>query len=230
MAYPTTVDTLATNKGDTTDATAGTPTGGTASDHAGHHNALAGGVNAIEAELGALPKGTFTTVAARLNARLTCRKTADTTNATTTLTNVTDMVLPVATTALDYYFEFYVIWTTSTLGNTAQFAITCPAVTGYITYWQETMGGTTTVPSATGSTTAASMVSDSHHTASGSAGVQAGAASGTSPPALTTNYMTRITGILSNPSATGSIQLQHRSETAVTTTCRRGSYGELYIN
>jgi hypothetical protein len=218
--YPTTLDTWVTNY---TDATTSAAT------HATIHNNINDAVNKIEAELGTLPKGSFTNIANRLNARLTCRKTADTTNTTTTLANVTDMVLPVATTALDYYFEFYVVWTTNTAGTVAQFAVVTPAVTGYVVYWQETMGGTTTVPSATGSTTAASMVSDSHHTASASAGGQVGG-SAVSPPATGTNYITRITGILSNPSATGSIQLQHKSETAATTTVRRGSYGEIYIN
>jgi hypothetical protein len=222
--YPAALDTVTQLPNTWTDATLSATT------HATVHNNISDSIRAIETELGADPSGSFTSVASRLNARLTCRKTADTTNATVTLANVTDMVLPVATTGLDYYFYFYVIWTTSTLGNTAQFAVTVPAVTGYISYWIETMAGTTTVPTATGDLTATSFVSNSFHNASASATAAAGAASGTSPPALTTNYMTRISGILSNPSATGNIQLQHRSETAVITTCKRGSYGEVYIN
>ena len=59
MAYPTTLDNLATNKTDSTVA---------AGDHAAHHDALATAVNAIEAELGTTPRGSFASVAARLNA------------------------------------------------------------------------------------------------------------------------------------------------------------------
>lgn len=59
MAYPTTLDSLAANKGDTTDAIAGTPTSGSAGDHAAHHNSLATAINAVETELGTLAKGLY---------------------------------------------------------------------------------------------------------------------------------------------------------------------------
>lgn len=55
--YPTTLDSLATNK---TDATV------SSTDHPQHHDDLADAVNKIEAELGVLPKGSFADVATRL--------------------------------------------------------------------------------------------------------------------------------------------------------------------
>lgn len=59
MAYPNSLDNLATNKFDATVM---------AGDHPGHHDALASAVNAVEAELGLDPSGTFATVKARLDA------------------------------------------------------------------------------------------------------------------------------------------------------------------
>ncbi|HEY5413810.1 MAG TPA: hypothetical protein VIK41_03215, partial [Gemmatimonadaceae bacterium] len=50
-------------------------------------------------------------------------------------------------------------------------------------------------------------------------------------PATGTIYVATVEGILSNPSATGNIQLQASSEvTGSTLTIKRGSYGEIYIN
>ena len=50
-------------------------------------------------------------------------------------------------------------------------------------------------------------------------------------PAITTIFIATVEGILSNPSATGNIQLQAASEvTGSTLTIKRGSYGEIYIN
>jgi len=87
--------------------------------HAVQHNKLALFMAAAENELGADPSATFTSVAARLNARLTCRTTADQALAanTTALTNVTNMVLPVATTGLDYYFKFLVAFSMATIAT-----------------------------------------------------------------------------------------------------------------
>lgn len=56
--YPTSLDTLATNK---TDGTA------TAGDHAQHHDDMADAINKVEAELGINPSGSYATVVARLN-------------------------------------------------------------------------------------------------------------------------------------------------------------------
>lgn len=58
MAYPNSLDSLSTTKADNT-----TMQG----DHAAHHDALAAAVNAIEAELGILPKGGDASVRARLD-------------------------------------------------------------------------------------------------------------------------------------------------------------------
>jgi hypothetical protein len=196
-----------------------------ATTHPAQHNNTSDAIRAVEGELGLTPKGSFTSVAARLNARLTCRKTADTTNATTTLANVTDMTLPVATTALDYYFEFWVPWSSGTAGVMAQFAVTVPAVTGYVVYWSEALGGSTVVPTTAG----AAVTVDQMHSASASAQTATGG-SAAAPPTLNVVQVTRIQGILSNPSATGSIVLQVKAETTGTVTVKRGSYGELYIN
>lgn len=68
--YPGSLDSLATNKGDATDETSGSPTGGTAGDHAAHHNNLADAINKIEAELGTDPSGAAATVAAALAAKV----------------------------------------------------------------------------------------------------------------------------------------------------------------
>jgi hypothetical protein len=57
--YPGAIDTLATNKTDSTVA---------AGDHAPHHNDLADAVNKIEGALGTTPQGTSATVKARLDA------------------------------------------------------------------------------------------------------------------------------------------------------------------
>jgi hypothetical protein len=214
-AYPGALDALPTSRVD-----------GTSTIPASDHNDAADAINKTEAELGINPSGTFADVAARLSARLTCRKTADQTNATTTLANVTDLVLPVATTGLDYYFEFFVPWSSNTAGVMAWFAVTVPAVTGYVTYWTEALGGSTTVPTTGGN--AATV--DQLHNASASVQSAATGGSGAAPPTANVIQITRIHGILSNPSATGNIQLQAKAETTGTITVKRGAYGELYIN
>jgi len=213
-AYPTSLDTLATNKANSTV---------TDTDHPGHHNDMADAINKIELELGTDPGGTFTDVKSRLNARLTCRKTADTTNATTTLANVTDLTLPIGTTGLDYYFMFLVPWSSNTAGVSARFAITFPAVTGYGVYWVENAGGGTVLP-ATGGT---AVTFDTVKTASGTATADVG---GTSIPGANVVNIARISGIISNPSATGSIVVQGSAETTGTITFKRGAWGEIYIN
>jgi hypothetical protein len=62
------MDGLAADKADSTNAMSGTPTGGPESDHAGHHNALAAGVNAIQETLGVDPQGSRSSVATRIEA------------------------------------------------------------------------------------------------------------------------------------------------------------------
>jgi hypothetical protein len=61
MPYPTSITTLTANKQDDTDSKAGTDLGltTTTGDHAQHHNDIATEVNAIENELGVLPKGLY---------------------------------------------------------------------------------------------------------------------------------------------------------------------------
>jgi hypothetical protein len=58
-SYPSGLDSLSTTKADAT---------ATLTDHKNHHNDLADAVNKIEAELGTLPKGSYATVKARLEA------------------------------------------------------------------------------------------------------------------------------------------------------------------
>lgn len=60
MPYPTSLDNLSTNIQGTDPRTA--------PDHAGAHNAERTAINAIEAELGLQPKGTYVSVRARLDA------------------------------------------------------------------------------------------------------------------------------------------------------------------
>jgi hypothetical protein len=220
--YPGSLDTTTQLPNNRSDATT------SATSHAQDHDNLADSVLAVETELGATPKGSFTNLANRLNARLTCRKTANTTNATTTAANITDLTLPVNTTAIDYWFRFFVIYQSNTAGVSPQFAVTTPAVTGYVYYWIDVMGGTATVPGVT-STNAAIPVAMTSHNASASAQTITGG-SAASPPAAATNYGVRIEGVLSNPSATGSIVVQGKAETTGTITFMRGSWGEVYIN
>lgn len=66
MAYPASLDNLPTNKGNLTDASTGSPTGGTAGDHASAHNLANAAINNIEAELGLDPSGPYATLALRL--------------------------------------------------------------------------------------------------------------------------------------------------------------------
>lgn len=58
MAYPTSLDSIATGKTDDTTS---------ATDHPAHHNSLATAINSIETELGTLPKGASADVKTRLN-------------------------------------------------------------------------------------------------------------------------------------------------------------------
>jgi hypothetical protein len=195
-----------------------------AGSHAALHSSVNDELEAVQAELGTDPSASFTTVGARLNARLTCRKTADTTNATTTNANITDLTLPVNATGIDYWFRFFICYSSGTAGVAAQFAITVPTVAGYVYFWIDTMGGNVTVPS----TSSSGAFSSTSHNSSGSTQTSTGG-SAASPPAAGTVYGVKIEGILSNPSATGSIVVQGRAETTGTITFKRGSWGEVYI-
>lgn len=218
--YPTTLDALVTTRADT-DATA--------TNHVADHNNANDAINKIETELGVLPKGTFTSVATRLGSRLTCRKTADQTiSSTVAPANITDMVLPIGTTALDYYFKFVAVCTSSAGGtNGIRVTVTCPALTGYIAA-AVTIPRTIDPKPANGTAQATPTVTTMPYvgqiTASGIA-----VTSDIVPVGV--NFTVVVEGILSNPSATGSIQLQIANEvtTASGNVVKRGSYGEIYI-
>jgi len=200
--------------------------------HAAQHNKLALFMAAAENELGADPSATFTSVAARLNARLTCRTTADQALAanTTALTNVTNMVLPVATTGLDYYFKFCVAFSMATIATAGlRLGVTTPTVAGYLSAKVLIPRTADTNPAAGTAQSAAPTVSviewPGYINSSGDSVVS------DQVPAITTIFIATVEGILSNPSATGNIQLQAASEvTGSTLTIKRGSYGEIYIN
>jgi hypothetical protein len=220
-AYPGALDTLDTTwaNTDVTDTV-----------HPAHHADLADAVNKIEAELGTDPSGSFTTVRARVDARLTCRKTADQTiSSTTALTNLTDLSLPISTTALDYYFKFVAICTSSAgATNGIRIGLTCPALTGFVCA-QVTIPRTIDPNPAAGTAQATPTVTTMPYvgtiTSSGDSVV-----SDIVPVGI--NFVVVVEGILSNPSATGSIQLQGANEvsTASGNVIKRGSYGEIYIN
>lgn len=195
--------------------------------HAALHVATNDEIEALETEGGINPSGSFTDIAARLNARLTCRKTADTTNATTTLANIADLTLPVNATGIDYWFRFFVCYSSGTAGVAPQFAITVPTAAGYIYYWSDVMGGTATVPGTNSTNTAVPVAMTSHNASASAQTITGGSAA--SPPAAGTIYGVRIEGILSNPSATGAINVQGKAETTGTITFKRGSWGEVYI-
>lgn len=153
----------------------------------------------------------------------TVRKTADQTNSTVTLANVTDLAFPV-TTGADHTFEFIVAYTSATATVGVAFAVTCPALgaAGYIGYTVEVIRvaetGIGTAPTAT------NMQQVGSGTTSGDA------VGSDATPTTNTPYIAYIKGICTNPSAAGNIQLQHRSETATTTTVLKGSWGRLYVN
>ena len=176
--------------------------------HAAQHNKLALFMAAAENELGADPSATFTSVAARLNARLTCRTTADQALAanTTALTNVTNMVLPVATTGLDYYFKFCVAFSMATIATAGlRLGITTPAVTGYVSAKVLIPRTADANPAAGTAQAAAPTVAviewPGYVNSSGDSVVS------DQVPAITTVFIATVEGILSNPSATGNIQL-----------------------
>lgn len=195
-----------------------------AGSHAALHSSENDEIEAIETELGITPSGSFVDVAARLNARLTCRKTADQTFNSTTRTNVTDLVLPINSTGVDYWFKFEYAWNAGAVGVVLVPSLTFPTVAGTLTILWETIG----LSAASGTTSVANM---SAHVTTGTASPQSmGFPTSTTVPAAGARQWTRITGILSNPSATGSLQLQQNLETGTTAaTLLRGGWGEMYI-
>lgn len=183
-----------------------------------------------EQEMGINPSGSFSSVDARLNARLTCRKTADQTiSSTVAPANITDMVLPINTTALDYYFKFIAVCTSSAGGtNGIRIGITCPTLTGYVAAEvriPRTIDANPANGTAQATPTITTMQHVGHITSSGDSVV-----SDIVPVGV--NFVCVVEGILSNPSATGSIQLQVANEvtTANGNVVKRGSWGEVYIN
>jgi len=198
--------------------------------HALEHNKLALFMAAAELEMGNNPSGTFVDMAARLAARTTCRKTADQTlSSVTALTNITDMVLPISTTGLDYAFKVILICTSSAgATNGIRVGLTCPALTGYVSA-KVTIPRTIDPNPAAGTGQATMTVTNSpwegYITSSGDSVVADIVPVGINFPVI-------IEGILSNPSATGSIQIQAANEvtTASGNVVKRGSFGDMYIN
>lgn len=224
ISYPASVDTTTTFPADVTDDTdskAGTPRTGLVGWLAQWIRDAGAGILALETEIGPLAKGTFTNVAARLNARLTVRKTADETFSTVTLTNVTNMSFAVAA-GQDYRFMFSVPFTAAALTTGIGIGITCPALTGYIS-------ATVTIPrllDAAGTAPASSAVYVGQITSSGDS-VVADATPVITPAVITAT----VEGTISNPSASGTLQLQVRTEVAASNiVVKRGAYGELYLN
>jgi hypothetical protein len=153
----------------------------------------------------------------------TVRKTADQANSTVTLANITDLAFAV-TTGADHTFEFIVAYTSATATVGVAFAVTCPTlgVNGYIGYTVEIIRSAETAIGT--APTATNMQQVGSGTSSGDA------VGSDATPATGTPFIAHIKGICSNPSAAGNIQLQHRSETATTTTVLKGSWGRLYVN
>lgn len=214
-AYPGSIDTLATNKADATT---------TATDHAAHHNNMADAINKVEGELGTDPSGSFATVAARFASESNVRKTADEANTTTTLANVAEMAFPI-TIGADHFFEFFIPFSSAatTTGIALTVSIPTLAAGGYLSATIEIPRANET---AIGTAPALANVQQvGLITASddqvGSEGV----------PVINTVYLAHMKGVLSNPSAAGSIQLRFRSEVAASgVTIKKGAYGRMYLN
>lgn len=215
--FPGTVATIASNKSDDIDSKSGADLGlsATTGDHAAHHNQIAEELVATQTELGTDPSGTFATVKARLDSRLTVRKSADQNMTTSTLANVTDLSFAVAS-GQDYMFKFYIPFTSGTTVTTGfALGVTCPALTGYIVYGVSIFAfgadGAASNWFGIGTSSGDKVMSTAQIAAS----------------ALT--YAT-VEGIMSNASASGTLQLQAATEIAATTVVRRGAYGEMYLN
>lgn len=185
--------------------------------HPAHHADLADAVNKIEAELAADPSGSFATVKARMDARVTCRKTADQSFTTQTPANVTDMSFAVAA-SQDYYFKF-ILGVTMGAARGIEVALTTPASPTFFVATAHIFGQITTAGSTDASVTGII-------TASG------GVVSHT-PTAGATTSMVIVEGIFSNGANAGTLQLQAsqgNGATGVNVVVKKGSYGELYLN
>jgi hypothetical protein len=176
-------------------------------------------LKALQQELGLDPSASFSTVRARLDAMTTVRKTADQTNATITPANVTDLVFPTVIGA-DYSYRFLIPFSSSLATAGIGLSVTTPAVTGYSNYIvripriNDTAGtAPATPPEQVGFGTASNdeVVSDAVGT-------------------INVLYMAVIEGVLSNPSAAGSIQVRFRAEVAATITVKKGAHGVLWTN
>lgn len=208
--YPAALDTFATTRADA-DTTATT--------HPADHNNANDAVNKIEAELGINPSAAYATVAARLDFMTSVRKTADQTNATTTLANVTDLVFPIAIGA-DYTFKFWIPFSSNTSTTGIGLALTCPALTGYI-------AAVVRLPrlnDVAGTAPVAPPEQIGHITSSADVVTSDGVGT------TSVLYVAIIEGVLSNASASGSLQVQVKAETTGTVTVKKGSSGILYTN
>lgn len=170
----------------------------------------------MQTEDGINPSASFVDVATRLNSSITVRKTADQTNTTTTPANVTDLTFPVVA-GQDYGFEFFIPFSSSLATAGIGLSVTVPALTGFVNYivriprLNDTAGAApATPPEQVGHGTASNdeVVSDAVGT-------------------INVLYMAKIEGVLSNPSASGSIQVRFRAEVAATITIKKGAFGRL---
>ena len=225
-AYPGAIDDLNTAVKDGDDAVSGTNNGDTGEGYlADLLNNAGAAIEAIEGELGINPSGTFATLLLRLNAMQTVRKTADQSLSTTTLTNVTDLALPV-TIGADHHFEFFVPFTSSAVGTGIGLTVTVPTLGGggYIAAQSEIGGRVAN----TAIDTADALTNKPHTSFTTASGNNAATSEGVA--VISTVYVARIEGVLSNPSASGNIQLQWKSSTAASTTIKKGAFGRMYVN
>lgn len=192
--------------------------------HALQHNKAALLLNAMRGEMGANPSGSFADLAARLNGRLTCRKTANQTFNSTSVVNVTEMVLPVDQTGLDYRFCFEWFWTAGAAGVVLVPSVAVPTVAGTLDVFWETIGLTASA-TATGTDNTNTVLT------TGAAPQSMGFPASTTVPAAAARCFSRCVGVLSNPSATGVIQLRCNLETGTSgITFSRGAWGEVAIS
>jgi hypothetical protein len=143
-----------------------------------------------------------------------CKLTADLASTTvTTMANVTGMNLPVL--AGNYYkFKFNIIYQSAATTNGVRLGVTVPAFTRFT--------GAADLPVSTAADGTANIFRG-HLTSSGDSVV------GTGTPAVTTDFMGELEGIIV-PSADGDIQLQYGAEvTTSAITMRQGSLGKLEI-
>lgn len=207
--YPAAQDTTTELPNNQTDATATDRAG---VDHAAEHVNISDAIRAIEGELGNVPKGTFSNVAARLAARSTVRLTADSTGFTTqVLANATGLSFSVAA-SQDYYFKFFIPVTLG-VARGAGVGITCPAAPTSIFYQARIMNVTASTETIGFGFASAAAI--------------------TSAASATTNGIILVEGTLANGTTAGTLQVQLRQgtgATAVNVVAKKGAYGEMYLN